>query len=75
MSTVFFVKDTGNDKNGIPFGKILVGKHLIKILLLKLMKYYLQWREDITVVESGILFKDGVLKKNHSHENLLLLFM
>lgn len=42
MSTVFFVKDTGNDKNGIPFGKILVGKHLIKILLLKLMKYYLQ---------------------------------
>lgn len=39
------------------------------------MKFYLYWREDITIMESGILFKDEVLKKNHSHENMLLLFM
>lgn len=29
----------------------------------------------MTTVESGILFKDGVLRKTHSHENMLLLFM
>jgi len=41
MNTVFFVKDTENEENGIPFGKILVGKNFVKIILLKLMKFYL----------------------------------
>lgn len=45
MSTVDFAKDTGDGENGIPICKILVGKHLIKIILLKLRKYYLKWRE------------------------------
>lgn len=38
MCTVGFVKDTGDGENRIPICKILVGKRLIKFMLLKLKK-------------------------------------
>lgn len=74
MSTVDFVKDTGDGENGIPICKILVGNNLSKIILLKLKKYYLQWREH-DKCRKCILFKDGVLRKDHNQENMLLLFV
>lgn len=41
ISAVFIVKDIGNEENGISSGKILVGKHSIKIIMFKLLISYL----------------------------------
>lgn len=73
MSTVDFVKDTGDGENEIPICKILVGKNLIKIILLKLKKYYLKWREHDKCRKGYSLWGWSFKKELQSGEHVIAL--